>query len=57
MFFRTTVDTYARIKSPYEVHVVITFGYRSREFDKATDATIRYTLFLQQGYCPFGCYP
>lgn len=55
MFFRTTIDTHAQIKSPYEVHVVITFGFRSREFDKTTDATIRYTLFLHQRYCPFGC--
>ena len=47
MFFRTTIDTDAQIISPYEVKVFVTFGFRSREFDKRTDATIKYTLFLQ----------
>ncbi|KYC90344.1 hypothetical protein MXL46_17495 [Heyndrickxia sporothermodurans] len=47
MFFRTTIDTSSQIISPYEVKVTITFGFRSREFDKKTDATIKYTLFLQ----------
>ncbi|WP_042356843.1 hypothetical protein [Bacillus rubiinfantis] len=52
MFFRTTIDTSCQIISPYEVRVNITFGFRSREFDKRTDATIKYSLFLQQVYHP-----
>ncbi|KAB7667775.1 hypothetical protein [Bacillus sp. B1-b2] len=46
-FFRTTIETSAQITSPYEVKVNITFGFRSREFDKRTDATIKYALFMQ----------
>ncbi|NRD77313.1 hypothetical protein HPT25_07350 [Bacillus sp. BRMEA1] len=52
MFFRTTIDIGSEIISPYEVKVNITFGFRSREFDKRTDATIKYSLFLQQTYNP-----
>ncbi|MFB7142617.1 hypothetical protein ACFCYN_23700 [Gottfriedia sp. NPDC056225] len=52
MFFRTTIDTSAHIISPYEVVVNITYGFRSREFDKRMDATIKYTLFLNQLYWP-----
>lgn len=46
-FFRCTIDTKSRIVSPYEVQVDITFGIRSREYDKRTDATITYSLFAQ----------
>ncbi|WP_226671115.1 hypothetical protein [Metabacillus litoralis] len=52
-FFRTTINTDAQIVSPYEVEVKVNFGFRSREFDKRTDATIQYSLFLQQVYRPF----
>lgn len=52
MFFRTTIDTSTKIISPYEVVVNITYGFRFREFDKRTDATIKYTLFLYQVYWP-----
>lgn len=48
MFFRTTIDTSAQIISPYEVRVTITFGFRSREFDKRTDATVKYAVLVQQ---------
>jgi hypothetical protein len=50
MFFRTTIDSSTQIISPYEMKVHITFGFRSREFDKRTDATIKYSLILQQTY-------
>lgn len=52
MFFRTTIDTNTQIVNPFEVKVSITFGFRSREFDKRTDATIKYTLLLNQIYQP-----
>ncbi|UII56872.1 hypothetical protein LS684_05390 [Cytobacillus spongiae] len=52
MFFRTTIQTDAQLVSPYEVRVNVTYGFRSREFDKRTDATIQYTLLLQQVYSP-----
>ncbi|MED4056016.1 hypothetical protein ABER75_03980 [Niallia taxi] len=47
MFFRSTIDTKTQIVNPYEVKVSVTFGFRSREFDKRTDATIKYSVFMQ----------
>lgn len=46
MFFRCTIQTKAQIINPYEVRVTITFGFRSKEFNKKTDAIIDYTLFI-----------
>ncbi|WP_150909184.1 hypothetical protein ACQRXC_24770 (plasmid) [Niallia taxi] len=47
MFFRSTIDTKTQIVNPFEVKVSVTFGFRSREFDKRTDATIKYSVFMQ----------
>lgn len=52
MFFRCTIEAKCEIASPYEVKVKVTFGFRSREFDKKTDATINYALFLNELYNP-----
>jgi len=48
MFFRTTITTACQIVSPNKVRVTVSFGFRSREFDKRVDATINYALFIQE---------
>lgn len=48
MFFRSTVQANAKVVSPYEVQVDITFGLRSQQFDKRTDAVINYNIFITQ---------
>lgn len=52
MFFRCTIETKCEIISPYKVKVLVTFGFRSREFDKRVDAKVDYNLFLNQRYSP-----
>lgn len=52
MFFRCTIESKCEVISSYRVKVTITFGLRSREFDKPTDATINYSLLLNQNYRP-----
>lgn len=52
MFFRCTIESKCEILSPYRVRITVTFGLRSREFDKRTDATISYSVLLNQTYKP-----
>lgn len=48
MFFRCTIETKCEIISLYKIKVSVTFGFRSREFDKRTDAKVDYSLLLNQ---------
>jgi hypothetical protein len=45
-FFRCTIDVKAEIVSIYQIKVSITYGLRSNTFNKATDATISYSLIF-----------
>jgi hypothetical protein len=47
-FFRCTITTSSQILSPYIVRVTTVFGFRSRQFDRRTDATINYAVLIQQ---------
>ncbi len=48
MFFRCTINVSTEIVTEYRVRVTITYGLRSREFDKRIDATVNYAVFIQQ---------
>ncbi|MDP4180298.1 MAG: hypothetical protein Q8942_04305 [Bacillota bacterium] len=48
MFYRCTINSVCKIIDPYRVQVSLSFGIRSREFDKRTDATVSYVILLQE---------
>lgn len=45
-FFRCTIDIKTQIVNIYQIKVFITFGLRSKNFDKRTDATVNYILLF-----------
>ncbi|TVX99662.1 hypothetical protein [Paenibacillus cremeus] len=47
MFFRSQIQVKHVILSPTSFRIDVTFGFRSRNFDKRTDATIQYNVIVE----------
>ncbi|CAG7638440.1 hypothetical protein PAESOLCIP111_03941 [Paenibacillus solanacearum] len=47
MFFRSETEVSSTVLTPYQFQISVTFGFRSRQFDKPTDAHIKYNVIAE----------